>query len=137
MPNGRWYGYQTTFFETPDSQDQEYEVTTITGDDADELYLSELYTEICPIRYFIRLGEVGAYLHEVTDLRFTQGYAQVSTTNPVTKVGITAMLMSPKAYAYGCRIQPSVPEGLEQGYDQQPARLLSLQAEKGPTPKRG
>ena len=34
---------------------------TLEGDDEDELYLSDLYCDIARIRYFIRLGGMGAH----------------------------------------------------------------------------
>lgn len=107
-PSGRWFEYQTRFYEIPDTPDQEYEVSiTLDGDAEDELYLSDLYCEIAQIRYFVRLGGLGAFLHEVSDLRYVDGYAQVVTTNPVTQMSIQAAIMSPESYAYGATVTPS------------------------------
>jgi hypothetical protein len=61
---------------------------TLSGDAEDELYLSDLYCEIARIRYFIRLGGVGATLFE--DLRYVDGYAQVVTSTPVNEMSVQA-----------------------------------------------
>lgn len=107
-PSGRWYEFQTKFVEIPAGVNQEYEVMlTLDGDAEDELYLSDLYTEIAQIRYFIRLGDVGAFLHEVTDLRYTLGRANVTVTNPVNQMSVQAAILSPESWAYGCRITPT------------------------------
>lgn len=106
-PAGRWHEFTTGFVEIPDGPNQEYTVElTLEGDDEDELYLSDLYTELALVRYFIRLGGVGSYLHEVTDLRYQDGRVNVTTTNPVSDVSVTATILSPQSFAYGCRITP-------------------------------
>jgi hypothetical protein len=107
-PAGRWVDYQTKFFEIPDTPDQEYMLMmTLDGDEEDELYLSDLYCDIGRIRYFVRLGGVGAPLHEVSDLRYVQGYAQVVAQQPVNEMSVQAAILSPEAWAYGCTIQPA------------------------------
>lgn len=106
-PTGRWVDYTTKFVEIPDSADQEYEVqVTLDGDAEDDLYLADLYTEIALVRYFVRLGSIGSYLHEVTDLRYIDGRVNVTVTNPVTDFSITATILAPEAWAYGARITP-------------------------------
>jgi len=108
VPTGRWYEYQTAFIEIPDTDDQEYQVMlTLEGDDEDELYLSDLYCEIARIRYFMRLGGLGTVLHEVSDLRYIEGYAQVVAPTPVNEMSVQAAILSPEAYAYGCTITPA------------------------------
>ncbi|ATN87591.1 minor tail protein [Mycobacterium phage Iota] len=108
-PSGRWHEFKTKFVEIPDSTQQEYEVMlTLEGDEEDELYLADLYTEIANVRYFIRLGASGSFLHEVTDLRYAQdGRAIVTTSTPTNQLSVQAAILSPEAYAYGCRITPS------------------------------
>lgn len=49
----------------------------------------------------------GAPLHEVTDLRSIQGYAQVVAPTPVNEMSVQAAIMSPESYAYGCQITPA------------------------------
>ena len=109
MPVGRWVEYQTKFTEIPNSADQEYMLMlTMIGDDRDELYVSDLYSEIASIRYYITLGGgLGPPLIEVSDLRYVQGYAQVVTPTPVNEMTVTTTIMSPEAYAYGCSLQPA------------------------------
>jgi hypothetical protein len=100
-PSGRWFEFQTKFIEIPDGVNQEYEVyLTLDGDDEDELYLSDLYTEIAQIRYFVRLGEV-------TDLRYVNGRANVTVTTPVNQMSVQAAIMSPESWAYGVRVTPT------------------------------
>ena len=107
-PTGRWVEYQTAFIEIPDVADQEYEVMmTLDGDDEDELYLSDLYTEIAPIRYFVTLGGLGGTMHEVSDLRYVQGYAQVVAQTPVNQMSVSVAIRSPEAYAFGTTITPA------------------------------
>lgn len=106
--SGRWHEFTTKLIEIPDSTDQEYEVIlTIDGDDEDEMYLSDLYTEIAHIRYYIRLGTGGeAITHEVTDLRYADGRAVVTCTTPVRDVSVRTSIKSPEAWAYGLRLTP-------------------------------
>ena len=122
-PNGRWYEFQTKFVEIPAGPNQEYEVMfTMDGDDEDEVFLADLYTELALIRYFVRLGNtigasylhditdsryVSGYRHEVTDLRYVNGRANVSTTIPVNDLVVEATILSPEAFAYGVRVTPS------------------------------
>lgn len=106
-PVGRWFEFQTKFVEIPDGPDQEYEVyLTCDGDAEDELYLSDLYTELALVRYFVKLGGIGAPLHEVTDLRFANGRANLTVTNPVNEFSIQGVAMSPEAWMYGARVTP-------------------------------
>lgn len=108
VPTGRWYEYTSKFIQIPNSTDQAYTVEiTLLGDEADDLYLSDLYTEIALIRYFVRLGAVGSFLHEVTDLRYNNGTAYVTTTEPVTDMSVTVEILSPKAWAFGTTITPT------------------------------
>jgi hypothetical protein len=83
---------------------------TLYGDAEDELYLSDLYCEIARIRYFIRLGGVGATLFEVTDLRYVDGYAQVVTSTPVNEMSVQAAILSPDAWAYWVHHHTSIPQ---------------------------
>ena len=55
----------------------------------------------------MRLGPVGSYLHEVTDLRYTRGYAQVVAPQPVTEMTISAVILSPRSYAFGLTATPT------------------------------
>jgi hypothetical protein len=110
-PVGRWVDFQTRFFEIPGTDLVEggadgYEVSiTLSGDDEDELYLSNLYTEIAHIRYFIRLGGVSEPLIEVTDLRYL-GPTIVTHSVPVNEMSIQAAIYSGKSWAYGCSAVP-------------------------------
>lgn len=104
---GYWYEFQTKFVEIPDVEDQEYTVELVmAGDDADELFLSDLYTEIAHVRYFVRLGGSGT-LHDVTDLRYATGNAIVSVTTPVNEMSVSATFLTNECWAYGCTITPA------------------------------
>lgn len=101
---GRWYTHVGEFFEVPPGEDQVYSVQlTTVGAAEDELYVSDLYTEIAQIRYTIQLG-AGSPL-DVTTLRYADS-AQVVATLPVSEVSVQATILSPKAYAYSCDIMP-------------------------------
>lgn len=110
MPHGRWIEYTTQFFDIPENElpGEEYEIIlTIDGDDADEMLLSDLYTEISHIRYYINTGGVGGNTHEVTDLRYVKGVANVVSTVPVNQFTIDADIFSDEAWAFGCTIVPT------------------------------
>lgn len=104
--SGYWFEKVTDFVEIPDSEDQEYTVELVlTGDKPDEFYLNDLYVEIASIRYFVRLGGAGEYLHDVTQLRYADS-AIVSCTEPVNEFAIQTAILSPKAWAYSCSAAP-------------------------------
>ena len=109
-PSGRWNTYTSQFFEIPgtDHPAEVYTLSmTMSGDDEDEIYLNDLYTEVALIRYYARLGDINSTQHEVTDLRYSSNpVVQVSRTTPVNEMQVTAAILSPKAYAFGCRITP-------------------------------
>lgn len=103
---GYWHEFATHFVEVPDSQDQVYHVElSTTGDDEDELYLSDLWVELAHVRYFMRLGGLGAHLFDVTELRYADS-AIVSTTTPVNEFSLETVILTPKAYVYGAKAQP-------------------------------
>jgi hypothetical protein len=104
---GYWFEYQTHFQEIPDSNDQIYEVEfTLSGDAADQIYLNDLYVDVAHIRYYCRLGGSGAFLHDVTELRYTDT-SIVSATTPVNEALVQAVILSPTAYAYGATLVPN------------------------------
>jgi hypothetical protein len=105
---GYWYEYSTAFFELPDTDDQQYSVEFVcSGDDADEMYLNDLWVDIGQIRYFVRLGSIGtAELLDVTPLRYA-GLAIVSCTEPVTEFSVEVVILSPHSYAYGMSATPN------------------------------
>lgn len=104
---GYWYEYQTSFIELPDSDDQVYRVSlTLFGQQADDLYLNDLYCEVALVRYFMRLGGESAFLHDVTPLRYANSIAVVSCTTPVQEFDVQVAILSPRAHAYGCALEP-------------------------------
>ena len=76
---------------------------TLEGDDEGELFPSDLYCDIARIRYFVRFGGIGSTLHEVSDLRYVQGYAQVVAQPPVNEMSVRAAIVSPEAWAMGAQ----------------------------------
>lgn len=113
MPYGRWWEYHSRWREVPEGPDQVYTVElSLSGDAEDELYLSDLYTEVSHVRYFVQLGSGDeAVLHEVTDLRNTgernSGTAYVTSTKPVNEFTVQAQILSPAGWAYGVTATPS------------------------------
>jgi hypothetical protein len=94
--------------DVPGAPRQQYVVElTIEGDEEEELYVSELYTETTPIRYFVRLGPPGTTPIEVTDLRYTKAQAIVTATEPVNQMQVQAVITSDSSYAFGCTITPN------------------------------
>lgn len=78
---------------------------TVAGDNEEDLYVSNLYTEVTPIRYFITLGDNLPI--EVTDLRYTKDVATTTTTDPVTTMRVQAVIATQRAWAFGCEITPA------------------------------
>lgn len=109
-PTGFWYHYQSQFFEVPEGVDQVYRLEfTLTGDDADDAYLSDLYTEIANVRYFVLLGDstpTNPYI-DVTDLVYSGKETYVSTSNPVQTMAVQVAIKSPRAWAIGCSLTPN------------------------------
>lgn len=90
---------------------------TIEGNEEEELYVSDLYTETTPIRYFVQTGNVttenGETVKtwndpiEVTDLRHTKNQAIVTTTDPANSIQVQTVITTDRAYAFGCKITPN------------------------------
>lgn len=114
--------------DVPFALGQQYQVQlTLEGDQREELYISDLYTEITPVRYFVQLGRRPGGLNdnprppiewetdgqgnplqvEVTDLRYTQNTANVTRTTPANAFRLRALLNSNDAKAIGVRIVPA------------------------------
>ena len=106
-PVGKWTTYQSIFQEIPLGTDQVYTLEFIsTGDDADDIYLSDLWTDIAGVRYFVQLGDVSQPVYDVTALRYGDE-TQVTSSTPVTWFGFTAGIFSPHAYCYGAELTPA------------------------------
>lgn len=94
-------------FDVPGSPRQQYVAElNLEGSVKEEMYVSDLFTEITPVRYFVRLGPAGTTPIEVTDLRYTQNVTTVTTTTPVNEMRVQAVIASDRCYAYGCTITP-------------------------------
>ena len=108
--HGRWIDHATEFFELPSdlSPTEEFQVQCVLiGDEEDEMYVANLYTEIAHVRYFVRLGDSGGYLHDVTELRYredTETY--VTSPSPVTQAQITTAILSDRGFAFGAKFEP-------------------------------
>ena len=71
------------------------------------MYVANLYTAISHVRYFVRLGDSGGYLHDVTELRYkedTETY--VTSPSPVTQAQITTAVLSDRGFAFGATFEP-------------------------------
>jgi hypothetical protein len=91
----------------PGAARQNYNLTlTVVGSSKDDLYVADLYSQIAPIRYYVRLGASG-YLHEVTDLRYTKNTTIVTAPTPVNQLMLRTVLLSPKAWAFGLTATPT------------------------------
>lgn len=108
---GRWIDYTTEFFELPEDVDptEEFQVQCVlTGDDEDEMYVANLFTEISHIRYFVRLGDSGGYLHDVTELRYQENTeTYVTAPTGVTQAQVTTAILSDRGFAFGAELVPS------------------------------
>ena len=104
---GRWTEFTTELKDVPATGALDYEVQLVlTGDQEEEMYVSDLYSELAHIRYFIRLGGGSEFLHEVTDLRYKDS-AYVVSGRPVTEMSVQVTIVSPKAWAYGLDLAPT------------------------------
>ena len=109
-PVGQWHTYTSAFFDVPDTLDQVYLVEiSLTGTFEDDLYVSDLYTEIAQVRYFMRLGGVSnpnAVNLDVTELAHSSNEAVVTCTDPTNEVALEVVLLTPRAVAYGVTMTP-------------------------------
>lgn len=93
--------------DVPGAVTQTYNLSlTVVGGSRDTLYVSDLYCQIAPIRYFVQLGGEGSTLHEVTDLRHTKNKTIVTASPPVNEIGLYTTILSPKGWAFGCKATP-------------------------------
>src|SRR6185503_19881759 len=89
---GFWYQLQTDFQEIPDLDDQIYTLEdVVSGDAAGDFYINDVWAEVAHIRYFCRLGGEGAFLHDITALRYADT-AIVSATLPVNEVTVQSAI---------------------------------------------
>ena len=101
---GRWTDFTTDLVEVPGGT-QEYKINLVlTGDQADELYVSDVYSELTHVRYYMQLGS-GGFNHEVTDLRF-KDTASVAVTTPVNQATIRTIILSDEGFAFGATLTP-------------------------------
>lgn len=91
----------------PGAARQTYNLSlTVVGNSKDTVYVSDLYTDIAPVRYFVQMGGAGSYLHEVTDLRYTKAETVVTAPTPVHEFSLRTVVLSPKSWAFGCTATP-------------------------------
>lgn len=103
---GRWVDFTTPLQEVPDGvQDYDLELV-MRGDEADELFLSDVYSEVAHVRYYLRAGDSSQPLYEVTDLRYRNS-AQVVAQTPVNQGTVQVSILSPKGFAYGLTLTPA------------------------------
>lgn len=94
--------------DVPGADRQTYNLSlTVVGNDRDTLYLSDLRSDIAPIRYFVQPGGTGSYKYEVTDLRYTESKTIVTASPPVNDLGLYTVILSPKARARGLTVTPT------------------------------
>jgi hypothetical protein len=94
--------------DVPGAERQTYSLSlTVVGNDRDTLYLSDLRSDIAPIRYFVQLGGAGSYLHDVTDLRYAASDTVVTASPPVNEMSLYTTILSPKARARGVKATPT------------------------------
>lgn len=103
---GYWHEYTTDLHILPSSSDQVYNVEFVnSGDDEDDVYLSDLWAEVSHVRYFIQLGSATEVWHDVTDLRYAD-HGSVSCSVPVNEFTVEARILTPRATVYGCTLEP-------------------------------
>lgn len=102
---GKWVDYKTDFMEVPDG-DQEYQMELVLfGEEEDELYVSDVYSEIAHVRYFARLGDSSQPLLDITPLRYEDRGAVVSPT-ATNEAMIQTVVLSDRGFAFGASLTP-------------------------------
>lgn len=103
---GQWFTWSSSMKEYL-FDDTECSVQMIlSGDQAEDIYLSDLYTEIAGVRYFLQLGGSGNFNQEVTELAYRNS-AYAVTQRPATECAVTVFIVSPNAYALGMTLRPT------------------------------
>ena len=93
--------------DVPGSSRQTYDVSlNVFGPREETVHVSDLYTQISPIRYYVRLGGLGSYRHEVTDLRYINSRATVTSSVPVNEIALTTVILFSKSFAFGATVTP-------------------------------
>lgn len=91
----------------PGASRQTYDASlSVVGAREETVYVSDLYTQISPIRYYVRLGGLGSYRHEVTDLRHINSKTTVTSSVPVNEIALTTVVLFSGAWAYGMTVTP-------------------------------
>lgn len=110
VPAGQWFEYSSPLFAVEDgSADYTVEIL-ISGDDQDEVYVNDLYTEVTHISYYVA-GDTGPLaeleLYDVTELRDLPNSAFVFP-EPVRSATVVATLQSDREFLYGLDIKPTL-----------------------------
>lgn len=93
--------------DVPGASRQTYDVSlTLVGTREETVHVSDLYTQVAPIRYYVRLGGLGSYRHEVTDLRHIKSTTTVTSSTPVNEIALTTVILSPRAWSFGLTAVP-------------------------------
>lgn len=101
---GQWFEWQSSFF-TDATDNNSYTLKLLLdGDATEDIYVSDLYSQIAGVRYFLQLGS--GPVQEVTALAYEKSANAVSQT-PVTSCAVTVEIVSPNAYAFGMTLTPS------------------------------
>jgi hypothetical protein len=94
--------------DVPGSSRQTYDASfSLVGTREETVHVSDVFTQIAPIRYYIRLGGLGSYRHEVTDLRHIKSTTTVTSSTPANEIALTTVILSPRAWAFGATVTPN------------------------------
>lgn len=109
VPSGQWFEYESPLFPVEDGS-ADYRVELIlSGDDQDEVYVNDLYTEVTHISYYVAGGSgplAELDLYDVTELRELPNSAFVFP-EPVRSATVVATLQSDREFLYGLDIKPT------------------------------
>lgn len=104
---GQWFEWQSRFAEFKGDLSDDYSLRlTVGGDKAEDVYLSDLYTEIAGVRYMVKLGALSQPTIDVTELVYRNS-AYATTSVPATSCTVTTVIVSPQAYASGLTLTPT------------------------------
>ena len=109
VPSGQWVEYESKLFDVRDGSGDYTVQLVLSGDQQDEVYVNDLYTEVTHINYYIASGTgpvAELDLQDVTELRYLPNSAYVFP-EPVRSATIVMTLQSDREFAYGVTVTPT------------------------------
>ena len=109
VPAGQWFEYASPMFDVSDGTADYNVQLVLSGDEQDEVYVNNLYTEVTHISYYVASGTgplAELELYDVTELRALPN-ASFVFPEPVRSATVVATLQSSREFLYGMTIRPT------------------------------